>query len=190
MRKAKRTPRASARALRKKSYPRKDPPESSGTDNLAIWIGGNEAGSSWYESRTNFEELRDDKLRKIKNAIEGLEGTIKRHHIKIVKGRKYWYLWDQGKHRSQGSAENGDPREQYRKKIKQLQEKHAQLKKNIQSCIIKKFGDHLVLNVQLFKKFVDRKLPEDAVMVSKILEGTQANKCGLTKAGKKHYGCK
>lgn len=176
---------------KRKSYPSKDPPESSGTDNLAIWVGGNDTGgSSWFNDKTNFEELRDDKLRKIKNAMEGLEDTIKRHHIKTVKGRKYWYLWDQGKHRSQGSAENGDPREQYRKKIKVLQEKHDQLKKNIQSCIVKKFGDHLVLNVQLFKKFVDRKLPKDAVLVSKILKGSQTKKCGLTKTGKEHYGCK
>lgn len=159
----------SAKALRKKSYPRKDPPESSGTDNLAIWVGGNEVEYSW-NSITKFDDLMNDKLRKIDNAIEGLETTIKRHHIKTIKGRKYWYLWDQGKHLSQGSAENGDPREQYRKKIKALQEKHARLKKNIQSCIIKKFGEHLVLDVQLFKKFVDRKLPEDAVLVSKILK--------------------
>lgn len=111
----------------------------------------------------------DDKLREYTREIEKLEDVIKQHHLKTVKGRKYWYLWDQGKYHSRGSAENGDPREPFRKKIKVLQAKHDQRKKDIPTCIVKKFGDHLVLDVQLFKKFVDKKLPKDAVMVSKII---------------------
>lgn len=158
---------------KKKSYPSSRSPGSSGTDNLnnlAIWVGGNETGSSWCSDRTNFEELRNDKLREYTHEIEKLEDTIRRHHKKKVKGREYWYFWDQGKHHSRGSVKNGDPREPFRKKIKDLQAKHDQRKKDIPSCIVKKFGDHLVLDVQLFKKFVDKKLPGDAVLVSKILK--------------------
>lgn len=138
---------------------------------MAIWINGNEAEYGW-SSRTRFDDFVMNKLRPKKEEASEIQEHIDRHHIKVIKGRKYWYQWIDGKWISRGSAEKTeDPRTPLKEKKAKLEAAIDLLEKNMKSCAIKKNGKHLVFDVRVFKQYVDKKIPSSCILVSDLLNG-------------------
>lgn len=138
-------------------------------NNMAIWIDANGSDYSWSH-RTRFDEYVQEKLRPMHEEVSNIQEQIDRHHIKTIKGRKYWYQWEDGKWTSRGTAEGKeDPRTPLKDKRAKLEEKIKALENDIRSCVVKKSGKHLVIDVAKFKQHADKKLPEDVIMVSEIL---------------------
>lgn len=141
--------------------------------NQAIWVNGAKMSYGWgsWESNSPFADLKREALEELRDRTVLVNELIKRHHKKKIKGREYWYLWEDGKWISRGSVEKGDPRETFFKELSTLKKKIDKLEKNIATTIIKKYGDHLVMDLKLFRKFLTRDLPNDLIPVRKILGG-------------------
>ena len=101
--------------------------------------------------------------------IEQLKIIIKRHHKKKIKGKLYWYYWESGKWYSKGPASDGDPRNPYFKEIVRTKRILKKLDKKIMSIVTRKYGDHLVVDMSLFKRYMTKDLPDELIPIRKIL---------------------
>lgn len=150
--------------LHKHDYPSRSAARVPGLDNLGIWIWGNQD----YSMDGTIHDTISDKLQDIEKEITSLENRVSRYHIKTVKGKEYWYLVENGQWFYVGKQ---DPRAEIQKQIAERKLAREARKKKMMSCIIKKHNGHLVIDVRAFKEHIDRKLPENMVLISDVLKG-------------------
>lgn len=144
-----------------------------GAENIGVWVNGaaDDKYSDSYRSSSPFKDLLNSKEDIVRQEIANFAAMITRHRIKMVAGKEYWYLWEGGKYVSKGPAAKGDPRKAIAADKKRAEESLKTLRKNMESCVLKKHKGHVVLDIALFKKFVQGKLPADVFVLSDLLEG-------------------
>lgn len=146
----------------KKRYPQKPRDPGKLADNLAIWING--AAPEWCDN--TLKNAIKNRIEKIQSEISEVEQKINSHHTKTVKGKKYWYFVQGGVWTYVGKV---DPRPALEKEKAALGAEKGKIKAEMQSCVVKKHGEHLVVDVEIFKKCVSKKLPQDMLLLSALL---------------------
>lgn len=140
--------------------------------NLAIWVNGAKPSYGWEDDSVTYKQLVNQKLAPARRKADKLQKTIDSHHIKKIKGREYWYLWEDGRWSSRGSAENGsDPRKEIIAERDKLLKAIAKEEEKLLGCFVKEQDGHVVLDVRLFKLHIDKQLPTGAILVSELLNG-------------------
>ncbi len=148
--------KATAEALRRKSYPsgRKDLPGP--TDNLILWING----------PSNIHEMMSEEQSKVRSKIDRLERDIRSFSTKTVKGKEYWYQWNDNGWKYMGAA---DPRIKTRAKIKHLQGQLKGIQKRFESKILKRMGKHAIVD----KSQLRPRRYDDTLSISKVIRQVQ-----------------
>ncbi|MCK5582011.1 MAG: hypothetical protein KAJ18_12145 [Candidatus Omnitrophica bacterium] len=146
-----------------KNYPLRKACSCRSADNIAIWVDGN-------DSYSGFETYKNRIIGPMQSEIRGNEIIMSRHKIKTVSGKQYWYYCENREWKSKGSIKKGDPRDEFEKKNKILEKSIVDIRLKIDSCIVKTFGNHLLVDVVKFKKHLSKKLPGSMIKVSDILK--------------------
>ena len=154
------TPRAGA-GTDNKSYPQA--PKGSGDimDNRGIWVNGARRGWSTLEDSIN------DRVGDVNHKISNIDDEIASYHTKKVKEKLYWYRVQEGVWSYVGK-EDPRPMREAEKACLKLSIKKINADMNL--CVIKKQGSHLIIDLALFKKHNSKKLPNEVLVVSELLK--------------------
>ena len=130
-----------------------------------IWINGNLGG---YDYDT-ISGLIYQKQRDIDDRIRCLQSEANSFSQKERRGNKYWYRWINGAWKYIGPVNSTeDPRAALYAEITDLERKREVVKKQIMSTIMKRLGDHLLINKSLFMKYV-KVLPDNIIDIREVL---------------------
>lgn len=158
--------------VKEKNYPAGKVPGAAQTDNLtlAFWFEGLEKYGNDIDRDPTLPQRIDEMKSRFATRIRNIEHDITKHRKKTIRGKEYWYFWADGKHNSKGPVKGQpDPREGLRKEAELTGAKMKAREEEMLSCVVKKMGDHAVINVGVFRKFVDLELPAEAVLIKDML---------------------
>lgn len=111
---------------------------------LALWVNGAE--------KMNFQGLEEHikTMRRIYGGeIRELATRIQQHHTKTIKGNTYWYSKYNGGQTYHGKT---DPRPGLQTKAIELADRMKVKEELMRSCVKKKLGRHLVIDLEVFKR--------------------------------------
>lgn len=136
--------------------------------NWFIWVGGNDP-SAWDNLSGRTRDVEEDysKLEtELNSTISGFSQKPRRN------GKPYWYQWV-GHWKYVGAVDSKhDPREPLCKRLAVLQDERNRRVKDMESCVVKKLGDHLLVNIKKFRTHIHKALPDDSILVKDVLSGT------------------
>lgn len=147
----------------KKSYPQKPGDPAPRVDNLGLWIGA--ASSGWDDECLEGHIFK--KLEPYDNQIRRIERELTSFHTKNVKGKEYLYRVEGGSWIYVGKE---DPRPGMREQKAALEAEKNKIRADMQLCVKKKIREHLVIDIELFKRHVSKKLPENMIQISEVLK--------------------
>ena len=104
-------------------------PETTG-----IWINGVDDLNCLVERAQN----------RIESELRALRNKINSFNYKTVKGQKYLYRWEDGKHIYIGK---NDPRPTMEKDIIKLGEKQKQIGETLRTCVLRTIDEHLIIDL-------------------------------------------
>lgn len=134
--------------------------------NIGVWIDG--ASSSWQA-----DTLRDKistATNQVDRQISEHEDKIKSYHLRPVKKTSgkvyhYWMSCINGVWKHIGKD---DPRPPLEKKVKSFKEKKSKIKNRMNSCVISKHGDHLIIDILKYKKHVGGAMPKNFIKMGDV----------------------
>lgn len=112
--------------------------------NLGIWVRG--ADPHHFEG---LEHAIRNTQRSFDREMRELKTRIQQHHVKTIKGQEYIYSKYNGETRYHGKH---DPRPELQERLDKLEDGLKDKEKAMRSCVIKKIGDHYVIDLETFKK--------------------------------------
>lgn len=134
-------------------------------DNLAIWVKGNTPGYG----RETLQGLIYSEKRDIDSQISNLRTERDSFGIKSIKGKEYWYRWTQSGWKYVSPKNGNDPQAPYNDKITALEEEMKKISERIKKCVVKELGDHLLIDMYVYKKNVGKSLPNDIIKLSDVV---------------------
>jgi len=138
-------------------------------DNVMIWVDGN--GHGYGTDNLNgliylAEHEIEQQIREARDQVNFFAKKERRG------GKLYWYQWlpPTQSWKYIGVVGKGeDPRTPYRKRLSEL-EQHLENKKALmKSCVIKKLGRHLLIDIAAFREHVDKKLPGNIIKLEDVI---------------------
>lgn len=138
---------------------------------LAIWINGNGTRfedtiqGAIYEARATMEHEADRK--------QDMANSFK---TKTRNGKEYWYRWGENKNTGRLDwlyvcpVSKGDPRIEYQADAEKINDSIPGKVKLMESCVIKELGKkHLLIDLELYKKHIWKRLPDDLIMLKEVI---------------------
>lgn len=111
----------------------------------ALWING--AGGELIDNSLEYYVCQ--KRNALRRDISVLRQKASRYHTKKIKNNVYWYFVENGKWKFVGKE---DPRPDIMRQVAEIETRIKPLEERMRSCIIKKIGRHLVVDLSIVKK--------------------------------------
>lgn len=150
-----------------------------------IWVDGNGYGYGNENLRGRIYRARNNIERQIRDTQDEINSFAQKERRG---GRLYWYRWVNGTwkyigpvsgkvlnkdpntgKRSMKDIVYDDPRVPFQEKLAKLEQELKDAEPRMQSCVIKKLGDHLLIDIPLFRAHVDKDLPDNIIKVKDVI---------------------
>lgn len=134
-------------------------------ENLALWVNGSgPAAMPGTLQEVIVEQIRHP----IETQLYHHRKRLSNYHTKTVKGKTYWYHATAEGWKYIGGE---DPNPGTEKIISFLEKSLKEKIAAAESCVIKEVRErHLLIDLELFRKHVSKKLPERMIQISEILK--------------------